>query len=559
MYLEKLEIQGFKSFANKNKLIFSGILADKRRGLTAIVGPNGSGKSNVADAIRWALGEQSLKTLRGKKSEDVIFSGSDQKSQLGLAEVSLILNNEESVKKNAEMPKAIEKESDLDQIINSCSEIVVTRRIFRNGDGEYLLNGNRVRLSDIQMLLAKANFGQKTYSVIGQGMVENFLSSTAAERKDFFDEATGVKQFQIKRDSALNKLEASYENLQQVDMLLIEIRPRLKSLTRQVDKLKRRSEIEGELSTAQFNYYGFLWQDINKKLDALNLQFLELDKIKIEHERKLEKLSADLNKIRTTDNFREINELQPRLRDLESQKNQYQKKLSKLQAEMEVQLESQGQFDVSWLNNKAGELSAELENITLEINSLEKSRPKLEEDALSLELSETNKEITTSEEIRRNISRLENEQFNFNRQINKLEAVLEANLEAQGQFDVSWLSGKQEELLIEFKKITEELETLRQENNRTESDEMRSKLNKIQQDLSALNSELSVINNKIKTAAKSGTKDEEISKIIDEFLQKLDSINTKADLEEIKKLIAEAKKDFQTKIKATLTGESDEV
>lgn len=136
---------------------------------------------------------------------------------------------------------------ELDNIIKTCNEISITRRLFRNGDSEYLINNSRARLTDIQMLLAKANFGQKTYSVIGQGMVENFLSVSAAERKDFFDEATGVKQFQIKRESALNKLEASYENLQQVDMLLAEIRPRLKSLTRQVEKLHRREEIEAEL------------------------------------------------------------------------------------------------------------------------------------------------------------------------------------------------------------------------------------------------------------------------------------------------------------------------
>src|SRR5680860_1118629 len=301
MYLEKLEIQGFKSFANKNKIIFSGMLDDTKRGLTAIVGPNGSGKSNVADAIRWALGEQSIKSLRGKKSEDVIFSGSDQKSQLSLAEVSLFLNNEEVIKKNAKQPEEIKKESDLDQIISSCAEIVITRRLFRNGEGEYLLNGSRVRLSDIQMLLAKANFGQKTYSVIGQGMVENFLSSSAAERKDFFDEATGVKQFQIKRDSALNKLESGYENLQQVDMLLAEIKPRLKSLTRQVERLNKRSQLETELKTNQLAYYHKIWQEINSQLNNYNTRYLEREKIKIERDKKFDKLNEELDKIKITD------------------------------------------------------------------------------------------------------------------------------------------------------------------------------------------------------------------------------------------------------------------
>ena len=558
MYLEKLEIQGFKSFANKNKLIFSGILDNEKRGLTAIVGPNGSGKSNVADAVRWALGEQSIKSLRGKKSEDVIFSGSDQKSQLSLAEVSLFLNNEEAVSKNSKKSEPSEKDNNLDQIIASCAEIVITRRLFRNGDGEYLLNGNRVRLSDIQMLLAKANFGQKTYSVIGQGMVENFLSSSAAERKDFFDEATGVKQFQIKRDSALNKLEASYENLQQVDMLLVEIRPRLKSLTRQVEKLKRRADIETELKKTQFNYYGFLWQDINNKLNVFNAQFLDLEKIRIEKDKKLEKLGEELNKIRTTDNFREINELQPRLRDLESQKGLYQKKLSKLQAELEVQLEAQGQFDVSWLNNKAGELEAEVEKIALEINSLEKSRPKLEEESLLNKLQETNKEISSGEEVRRTINRLDNEKFNFNKQISRLEAVLEANLEAQGQFDVSWLNNKQEELNLEFKKISIATQELTQDNNRENSQKLQENLNNIQQELVGLNKELADINNQIKLAAKSNSKDEKISRLIEDFLNKLDGINSTVNLEEAKKLILEAKQDFKTKIKETLTGESDE-
>ena len=168
MYLEKLEIQGFKSFASKNVLVFPGMIDKSKRGITSIVGPNGSGKSNVADAVRWALGEQSMKTLRGKRSEDVIFSGSDKKGRLGMSEVSLFLNNEKRV-------------APIDY-----SQVVITRRLYRNGDSEYMMNNNRARLSDIQMMLARAKFGQKTYSVIGQGMVEGFLNTSLAERKEFF-------------------------------------------------------------------------------------------------------------------------------------------------------------------------------------------------------------------------------------------------------------------------------------------------------------------------------------------------------------------------------------
>ncbi len=213
MYLEKLEVQGFKSFANKNKLVFSGLLNKEKKGMTVIVGPNGSGKSNIADAVRWVLGEQSTKLLRSKKSEDVIFSGSDKKSRLNMAEVSLFLNNEEGRywKKNNQ-----NKEVDNIDALLSLPEIIITRRVFRDGNSEYLINNNKVRLSDVQMFLAKANFGQKTYSVIGQGMVENFLNTSPSERKAFFDEATGVKQYQIKRDISLNKLENSQENLSKV-------------------------------------------------------------------------------------------------------------------------------------------------------------------------------------------------------------------------------------------------------------------------------------------------------------------------------------------------------
>jgi len=398
MYLEKLEIQGFKSFANKNKLIFSGLVDGQKRGLTAIVGPNGSGKSNVADAVRWALGEQSLKTLRGKKSEDVIFSGSDLKHQLGMAEVSLYLNNSEIEKTKNQALETISQESDLDQIISNCPEIAITRRIFRNGESEYLLNHNRVRLTDIQMLLAKANFGQKTYSVIGQGMVENFLNTSTTERKDFFDEATGVKQFQIKRDSALNKLESSYENLQQVDMLLAEIKPRLRSLTRQVEKLNRRSQIENELKTNQLNYYHCIWQEINDKLESCNIKYLRQEKIKIEQEKKFNKLTGELNKIKTTDNNQEITNLQPRLQELYNFRNQLHKELAKIQAELEINLESQGQFDLSWLNSKQVELTAELEKITKELANLEKNKETNAEQELTKKLVNLNQQLQSANE-----------------------------------------------------------------------------------------------------------------------------------------------------------------
>lgn len=251
MYLKQLTISGFKSFAKKTTLEFT-------RGITAIVGPNGSGKSNAADAIRWVMGEQSLKTLRGKRAEDVIFSGSDKKTRLGLAEVSLDLDNSDK------------------QVPLAYSELKITRRVYRSGESDYLINNAKSKLSDINLLLTKANFGHRTYSVIGQGMIDNFLLASPQERKEFFEEATGVKQYQIKKNQALNKLEAVWQNLNTLKIKTDEMEPQLRLLTRQVKKLRERQEIETELSSLKTNYYSSLWREIDALYQAEKTKIDEL-------------------------------------------------------------------------------------------------------------------------------------------------------------------------------------------------------------------------------------------------------------------------------------------
>lgn len=356
MHLEKLEIQGFKSFATKNTLIFPGIVEGSRRGLTAVVGPNGSGKSNIADAVRWALGEQSMKTLRGKKSEDIIFSGSDKKGKLGMAEVSLFLNNADG------------------QAKVDYSEIVLTRRLYRDGESEYLINNAKARLIDVQILLAKANVGQKTYSVIGQGMVEGFLNTSLSERKEFFDEATGVKQFQIKRDDSLNKLRASLEHLGQAEMLLGEIEPRLAHLTRQVGRLKKRGELESELRDLQLAYYRTVWHEINDRFATANTKFLELEKAKNAKDKKLASLNAELVALqRQSGASQDFNRLQGELSAKQNEKEKLSAELAKINARLELKLESEGKFDLAFFTRRAGELEREDGRLKEEISGLEKS------------------------------------------------------------------------------------------------------------------------------------------------------------------------------------------
>lgn len=443
MYLEKLEIQGFKSFANKNVLIFPGMLDKSRRGLTAIVGPNGSGKSNVADAVRWALGEQSMKTLRGKKAEDIIFSGSDKKGKLGMAEVSLFLNNEDGG-------------APIDY-----SEIVITRRLYRSGESEYLLNNSRVRLFDIQMLLAKAKFGQKTYSVIGQGMVEGFLTTSLAERKEFFDEATGVKQYQIKRDDSLNKLRASYENLIQAQMLINEIDPRLKSLTRQVSRLHRRGEIEKDLQELQIKYYRRIWHEINDKFREYNEQFLEIEKGKFKKDKKLKDLNRELEALETAsvnDGGNEFIALQEKLSQEQEKKEELNKKLSKYEAQLEIKLEANGKFDLSYLLNKKEEIAKQISVIKEEIKAYNRN--------IDLDKQKDEELIREKEEIDNETRKLNSQFIEFGKKVEvnggkqdvrqikkKLENILSKLRSSKAESEIEVMRGLLDEAVLEVENI----------------------------------------------------------------------------------------------------------
>ncbi|MCD4761637.1 AAA family ATPase [bacterium] len=443
MYLEKLEIQGFKSFANKNVLIFPGMLDKSRRGLTAIVGPNGSGKSNVADAVRWALVEQSMKTLRGKKAEDIIFSGSDKKGKLGMAEVSLFLNNEDG-------------RAPIDY-----SEIVITRRLYRSGESEYLLNNSRVRLFDIQMLLAKAKFGQKTYSVIGQGMVEGFLNTSLAERKEFFDEATGVKQYQIKRDDSLNKLRASYENLIQAQMLINEIDPRLKSLTRQVNRLHKRGEIEKELQELQTKYYRCIWHEINDKFKEYNEQFLEMEKGKFKKDKKLKNLNRELEALETasvSDGGNGFIALQDKLSREQEKKEELNKKLSKFEAQLEIKLEANGKFDLSYLLNKKEEIAKQISAIKEEIKAYKRN--------IDFDKQKDEELIKEKEEIDNETRKLNAKFIEFGKNVEangekqdakqikkKLEIILNKLRSSKAESEIEVMRGLLDEAVLEIENI----------------------------------------------------------------------------------------------------------
>jgi len=340
MHLQKLEIQGFKSFAQRVVLEFPSAKGTGK-GITAVVGPNGSGKSNIADAIRWVLGEQSMKTLRGKKSEDVIFFGSDKKARVGMAEVSLYLSNED-------------RRAPVDY-----SELVITRRLYRNGESEYLLNKQKVRLSDIQILLAQANFGQRTYSVIGQGMVDHFLVASQAERKEFFDEAAGVKEFQIKKNHTLSQLDRATENLQQTDITLQELGPRYRSLSRLVKRAEQREGLEVELRELQRAYYGEQYRDLAGQVKAKQQQTTQLKAAVATHQTAVAGIQTKLDSLEQAESGQEVLErLQQQFTALSEQKNKLHHQQLELQHQLAV---AKQQASQQFVPLSANAMAAELE------------------------------------------------------------------------------------------------------------------------------------------------------------------------------------------------------
>ncbi|MBM3253999.1 MAG: chromosome segregation protein SMC, partial [Candidatus Omnitrophica bacterium] len=286
MYFKKLELFGFKSFAEKTELVFE-------PGVTAIVGPNGCGKSNIADAIRWVLGEQSAKALRSSNMEDIIFNGTATKEPLNFTEVSFILSNEERI-----LP------IDFD-------EVVITRRLFRSGESEYLINKTPVRLKDVTELLMGTGIGTEAYSLIEQGKIDLILSSKPEERRFVFEEASGITKYKSKKKEALRKLEQTEQNLLRVNDIITEINRQLNSIERQARKAEiykaRFEELKSlEVKLASNDYMRFSSQrsEFENELKPLKEAKSNIEVLCNELKNNIELLNIELSKLESElDNF----------------------------------------------------------------------------------------------------------------------------------------------------------------------------------------------------------------------------------------------------------------
>ncbi len=298
MRLKSIELNGFKTFATKTNFEFA-------EEITVIVGPNGSGKSNIADAVRWVLGEQSYKLLRGKKTLDMIYSGSEQRPRAGMAAVTIVFDNSEG------------------WLPIDFSEVSITRRAFRDGKNEYLINGQQVRLRDVYELLGQSGLADRTYTIIGQGLVDAALSLKAEERRKLFEEAAGIGLYRSRKVEAERRLEKTNRNLDRVDDILSELKPRLKSLQRQAVRAEQYDQVKADLRLLLREWYGYYWARVQTDLQEAK---------KLEGEQRL-----GLDKARTMQAVydRELSENQARVQSQRSRMNSWHRELAEHHNEKE--------------------------------------------------------------------------------------------------------------------------------------------------------------------------------------------------------------------------------
>lgn len=393
--LESVELKGFKSFANRTKIKFD-------NQITAVVGPNGSGKSNIADAIKWVLGEQSVKSLRGKKMDDVIFQGADDKKPMNMAEVNLSFNNKD---------RALSSDYDL---------VKISRRIFRNGDNEYRLNGKRVRLKDIKELFLDTGIGKEGYSVIGQGRIDEILNSSNQERRNIFEEASGIATHKYRREESLKKLSKVDEDLEIIQREWDYKNKDKNKLEIEAKNFEKYTEIESLLNEKAYLFYVNKSKSLNEKNKDLIEQIKILKNNQEEKTREFDKINESLlpiaenirdleNKYKNLnqsilDNEKNIDKYTNKI-NLDRQKLSYNKKdLERNNSDFKSYDEKFKNYEISLKNQKD-----KLENTKNVIKNLEEKNRKL--------LEKKDESIALLSSIQKEIERLKKEGEDLNKLI----------------------------------------------------------------------------------------------------------------------------------------------
>ena len=496
MYLKKLDVQGFKSFADKIGLEFNA-------GITSVVGPNGSGKSNIADAVRWVLGEQSIKTLRGTKMEDVIFAGTEHRKPLGFAEVSLCIDNSDNT-----LPVAF-------------TEVTVTRRVFRSGESEYLINKTPCRLKDINEMFLDTGIGKDGYSIIGQGRVDEILSNKSEDRRHIFEEASGIMKYKVRKIEAEKKLDLTKQNLLRITDIINELETQLEPLRQQSEVAKRYLGLRESLKELEINVYieniskfkekikefegqySTIKENIeteNNKLEFItsnNKEKTELVKSldeKLNHARQefynmegnLERCNSEIKV-----NEEKINNLQQNIIRVDTEVQEINLKMGQLSKE-----ESTKQDKIKYLNdqytdysNKLVEYEKQMETVLASLNESERYIENLKTgimdkmDLLSDKKMQVNNVKTHMEGLKKRQTGIENEVYDLTHEIDK---------ENMKKEDLAENIYKTKELIKNTKTKLEELNKQKNGNDLV-LDEKRKNQNTIKSDIQVKNSRLKML------------------------------------------------------------------
>ncbi len=501
MYFKKLEIIGFKSFCDKTTLHFE-------PGITAVVGPNGCGKSNIFDSIRWVLGEQSAKSLRGSDMQDVIFNGTDLKEPLGMAEVTLIFDNDKRF------------------FPFEHNEVAITRRIFRSGESEYLLNKTVVRLKDILDLLAGTGIGAESYSMVAQGKIDLILSSKPEDRRLVFDEASGITKFKSQKREATRKLEETEQNLLRVNDIVLEVKRQIGSLERQATKARRYKEVFEELKTKEVDLSALHKKKLLEEKNAISNQ---LSQLQIEEEKFLKiigeqeaRIANRQSELKTVEDS--ITEIKNQILDLDTQVSGDKEKL-RIDREEIIELEAAKKYALAQIEqtksklvidqeklNKAKEeydnIRKEAENKTVIIKEKEGELNNL---VLSIKLS-----LETIAKAKKNIMELAIETSKVNN-------------------DIADFVAKEQILLARKKRLELEKAKLNEEKAATEES-----LDNITRELESLKLAFDDLNLKITS----------LNKELDEEKASLENINSTIEELGKQKLTLESHKEFIEKLKS---------
>ncbi len=450
MYLKSIEVQGFKSFANK-------ILFEFHNGITGIVGPNGSGKSNVGDAVRWVLGEQSAKQLRGSKMEDVIFAGTEARKPLGFAYVAITLDNSDHM-----LPVEFD-------------EVVISRRVFRSGESEYQINGSNCRLKDVNELFYDTGIGKEGYSIIGQGQVEKILSGKPEERRELFDEAAGIVKFKRRKATAQKKLESERNNLTRVNDILTELEKQVGPLAKQSEKAREYLRYKEDLKMFDVNSFLFesdkiktILNEVDEKLkiatNDLNESNVSYENTKSEYEiaeqqlnsvnQKIEEVSEILNNTILEKNKLEnqINILKEQIKTIEVNDKHYNERMTSVQDEI-----NQKNSQKEGMINEQKDLAIQLDELQNNLGAADSEHKELIEDIEKIN--------SLLEDNKNNMFEYLNQRSNIKTKEQRLETMLEQINIRKAELTSKIIKGKSEENEqdISIKNFTAQLDSINEE------------------------------------------------------------------------------------------------